>query len=165
MTGMTSLDWVIVAILAVSCLLGIWRGLIREVFSVAGWVAAVLLSLHYADALGALLPGDIAWPALRTWIGVAIIVVVCLFSAALLGFLVHRLIAAVRLTGTDRMLGAVFGLLRGVLIIFAAVYFTSRTALAQQPAWRNAVLVQPFDAGVRWLAPHLPALFSAPKTT
>jgi membrane protein required for colicin V production len=157
---MTSLDWAIVAILAVSCLLGIWRGLMREVFSVAGWIAAVVLSLRYAVPLGATLPGDISWPVLRTSIAVTGIVVACLFCAALLGWMVQKFIAAARLSGTDRMLGAVFGLLRGVLIIFAAVYFGSRTALAQQPAWRNALLVQPFDAGVRWLAPHLPVPFA-----
>jgi membrane protein required for colicin V production len=158
--GMTSFDWVIVSVLAVSCLLGIWRGLMREVFSLAGWVAAVVLSLRFAVPLGLELPGDIAWAALRTTIAVAIIVVACLFTAAALGWAVHRFITAAKLSGTDRLLGAVFGLLRGVLIIFAAVYFTSRTAFAQQPAWRNALLVPPFDAGVRWLAPHLPVPYA-----
>ena len=161
---MTSLDWAIVVILAVSGLLGLWRGLIREVFSVAGWVAAVVLSLRYAASLGLHLPGDLSWPALRTTIAVAIIVVGCLFTASLLGWVAQKFITAVKLTGTDRMLGAIFGLLRGGLIIFAAVYFTSRTALAHQPAWRNALLVEPFEAGVRWLAPHLPVPF-APGAT
>jgi membrane protein required for colicin V production len=165
MIEMTSLDWIILTILAVSCLLGLWRGLMREVFSVAGWVAAVVLSLRYAAPLGAMLPGDLQWPALRTSIAVAIIVVVCLFTASALGWVVHRFIAAAKLSGTDRILGAVFGLLRGILIIFAAVYFTSRTALAQQPAWRDALLVPPFDAGVRWLAPHLPLPFAPIKAT
>jgi len=157
---MTSFDWIIVAVLVVSCALGLWRGLMREVFSVAGWVAAVALSLRYAVPLGLALPGDIAWAALRTTLAVAIIVVVCLFTAAALGWLVHRFITAAKLSGTDRMLGAVFGLLRGILILFAAVYFTSRTALAEQPAWRHALLVPAFEAGVRWLAPHLPVPFA-----
>jgi membrane protein required for colicin V production len=154
---MTSVDWAILVILGVSTLLGIWRGLMREVFSLAGWVVAVVLCLRYAVPLGTHLPGDIDWPVLRTTIAVAIIVVGCLFAAALLGWVVHKFITAVRLSGTDRLLGGLFGLLRAVLIIFAAVYFTSRTAFAQQPAWRDALLVYPFEAGVRWLAPHLPA--------
>ncbi|HTT13423.1 MAG TPA: CvpA family protein [Burkholderiaceae bacterium] len=157
---MTSVDWVIAAILGLSTALGLWRGLMREVFSLAGWVAAVILSLRFAVALGLHLPGDIDWPVLRTSIAVAVIVVLCLFTAALLGWVVHKFITAVKLSGTDRMLGALFGLLRAVLIIFAAVYFTSRTAFAQQPAWRNALLVPAFEAGVRWLAPHVPAPFA-----
>jgi membrane protein required for colicin V production len=161
MSNMTSIDWIIVAILALSCVLGIWRGLMREIFSLAGWIAAVILSLRYAVTLGLHLPGDLNWPILRTSIAVAIIVIGCVFVANVLGWLVRRFIAAAKLSGTDRMLGALFGLLRAVLIIFAAVYFTSRTALAQQPAWRDAWLVPPFDAGVRWLAPHL-SLPSAP---
>jgi membrane protein required for colicin V production len=157
---MTSFDWIIVAVLVASLLLGVWRGLMREVFSVAGWVAAVVLSLRFAVPLGLELPGDIAWAALRTTLAVAIIVVVCLFTAAGLGWAVHRFITAAKLSGTDRMLGAVFGLLRGILILFAVVYFTSRTAFAQQPAWRQALLVPAFEAGVRWLAPHLPVPFA-----
>ncbi len=157
---MTSFDWVIVGVLAVSCLLGLWRGLMREVFSVAGWVAAVVLSMKFAVPLGHELPGDIAWIALRTTIAVAIIVVVCLFTAAALGWIAHKFIAAAQLSGTDRMLGAVFGLLRGVLILFAVVYFTSRTALAQQPAWRHAALLPLFKAGVAWIEPHLPVPFA-----
>lgn len=163
--SLTSLDWIIVAVLAVSCLLGLWRGLMREVFSIAGWIAAVVLSLRYASLVGDQIPINIEWPALRVGIGAALIVVVCLFAAGLLGWIVHKFLAAAKLSGTDRMLGAVFGLLRGVLIIFAAVYFTSRTAIAQEPAWRDALLVQPFDAGARWLAPHLPVLFSPSKAT
>jgi membrane protein required for colicin V production len=154
---MTSVDWTIAAIVAISFLLGIWRGFMREIFSLAGWVAAVYLSLRYAVPFGALLPGGIDWPVLRTSIAVAIIVVLCLFTATLLGWVVHKFITAARLSGTDRMLGGLFGVLRGVLIVFAVIYFASRTAFAQQPAWRNALLVQPFEAGVRWLAPHLPA--------
>ena len=157
---MTSIDWVIVAILAVSTLLGLWRGLMREVFSLAGWIVAVILSLRYAVPLGVHLPGGIEWPVLRTSIAVAIIVVLCLFTAALLGWVVHKFITAVRLSGTDRMLGAIFGLARGLLIVFIAVHFTSRTTFAQQPAWREALLVKPFEAGVRWLAPHVPAPFT-----
>lgn len=157
---MTTFDWIIVGVLGVSCLLGLWRGLVREVFSVAGWVAAVVLSLKFAVPLGHELPGDIAWQPLRTALAVALIAVACVFAVALLGWIVQRFLEAAHLSGTDRLLGGVFGLLRGVLILFAAVYFTSRTAFAQQPAWRDALLVPPFEAGVRWLAPHLPVPFA-----
>ncbi len=157
---MTSFDWVIVGVLALSCLIGLWRGLMREIFSVAGWVAAVVLSVRYAVPLGAQLPVDIGVAALRTSIAVVLIVVACVFSAALLGFVVHKFLTAVQLSGTDRVLGGLFGLLRGVLILFAVVYFTSRTFIAQQPAWRNASLVPLFKAGVAWLEPHLPVPFA-----
>src|SRR5215467_366364 len=140
---MTSVDWTIVAIVAISLLLGIWRGFMREIFSLAGWVAAVFLSVRYAAPFGALLPGGIEWPVLRTSIAVAIIVVLCLFTAALLGWVVHKFLTAARLSGTDRMLGGVFGLARAVLIVFIAVHFASRTSFAQQPAWREALLVKP----------------------
>jgi membrane protein required for colicin V production len=155
---MTSLDWVVIAVLVVSCLLGAWRGLIREVFSVAGWVTAVVLALRYSVPLAAMLPSDVPdWPALRVGITATALVVVSLFTAAFLGWLFHKFIQVANLSGTDRALGAVFGVLRGVLIVFVAVYFTARTAIAQEAAWKNAVLLRPFDAGVRWIAPRVPA--------
>lgn len=153
---MTVYDWVIVTVLAASALLGLWRGLMREVFSVAGWVAGIVLAIRYATPLGEMLPSDFGWPALRTGLAAVGIVVACLFTAAALGWLLHKLIAAARLSGADRALGALFGLVRGTLIVCAVVFFASRTALAQQPAWREAKLLAPFDAGVRWIVPYLP---------
>lgn len=153
---MTAFDWIIVAVLGLSALLGLWRGLMREVFSVGGWVAGIALAIRYAAPLGDWLPRDFAWPALRTGLAALGIVVACLFVAAALGWLVHKLVAAARLSGTDRALGALFGLLRGVLIVLAAVFLASRTALAEQPAWREAKLLAPFDVGVRWIVPYLP---------
>lgn len=158
---MTSLDWVVIAVLVLSCLLGAWRGLIREVFSVAGWVAAVVLALRYSVPLAAMLPKDIPdWPALRVGITATVLVVLSLFAAALLGWLFHKFVQVANLSGTDRALGAAFGILRGALMVFVAVYFTAPTAFAQEPAWKSALLLRPFEAGVRWLAPHLPGSIS-----
>jgi membrane protein required for colicin V production len=153
---MTTLDWIIVAVLGLSALLGLWRGLMRELFSVAGWIAGVVIAIKYAATVGELLPRDFAWPAFRTGLAALGIVIACLFIAAALGWLIRKLLAAAKLSGTDRALGALFGLLRGVLIVFAAVFLASRTALAQQPAWREAKLLAPFDAGVKWIVPYLP---------
>ncbi|MCX8004862.1 MAG: CvpA family protein [Burkholderiaceae bacterium] len=153
---MTTLDWVVAAVLAASALLGLWRGLMRELFSLAGWVGGIVLAVRFAESLGQWLPRDFGWPALRTGLAAFAIVVATVFAAAALGWIVRRLLAAARLSGTDRALGALFGLLRGILLVGAAVFLASRTALAQQPAWQEARLLGLFDAGVRLLAPHLP---------
>lgn len=153
---MTTLDWIIAAVLALSALLGLWRGLMREVLSVLGWVVGIALAIRYAAPLGESLPRDFGWPALRTGLAALGIVVAAVFAAAALGWLIHKLMAVAKLSGTDRALGALFGLVRGVLIVFAVVFVASRTALAQQPAWREAKLLAPFDAGVRLIVPYLP---------
>jgi membrane protein required for colicin V production len=153
---MSTIDWVVVAVIAASALLGIFRGLVREVFSVAGWATGVVLAWRFAEPVGAWLPGDLAWPALRTGVAAAGLIVISVFTAAIGGWLLHKVVAAAQLSGTDRVLGAAFGVLRGVLLVLIAVIFVSQTALAQQPAWRESILLVPFHAGVRLIAPHLP---------
>jgi membrane protein required for colicin V production len=161
---MSTIDWLIVAVVTASAMLGVFRGLVREVFSVIGWVTGIILALRFAVPLGDWLPSDLAWQALRTSLAALALIVTSVFAAAIAGWALHKLLAAAHLSGTDRMLGAVFGVLRGVLIVFVAVLFISRTAVAQQPAWRGSVLLPPFDAGVRLIAPHLPELLSVPAT-
>ncbi|MCX7902347.1 MAG: CvpA family protein, partial [Burkholderiaceae bacterium] len=143
-------------VLAASALLGLWRGLMRELFSLAGWVGGIVLAARFAEHFGQWLPRDLGWPALRTGVAAFAIVVAAVFAAAALGWLSRRLLAAAHLSGTDRVLGALFGLVRGALLIGAAVFLVSRTAVTQQPAWQEAKLLGIFAAGVRLLVPHLP---------
>lgn len=159
---MSTIDWVIVVIVAGSALLGVFRGLVREVFSVVGWVVGILLAWRFAAPLGDMLPADVAWPALRTGLAAAVLIVISVFGAAAAGWGLRKIVTAAHLSGTDRTLGAVFGVLRGVLIVFVAVLWISQTAIAQQPAWKSSVLLPPFDAGVRFIAPHLPDALAMP---
>jgi membrane protein required for colicin V production len=164
---MTVVDWVIVGGVVFSVLLGVLRGIMRELVALAGWIAAIVLALHYASELGALLPLPVNWPALRIGLGALLIVIVVVFVAGFAGWLVQKLLAAAKLSAADRTLGAGFGLLRAGLILLTVVFFSYNTALAQQPWWQASVVLPHVEATVRFVAPHLPdpsqALPSPPK--
>jgi membrane protein required for colicin V production len=159
---MNPLDWIIVGALGLSVLLGILRGFVREAFAVAGWIAAVILALRYSVAVGTALPFDLPFPVLRTGLGALLIVVACVFVAALLGWILRQLVQAAKLSAADRALGALFGVTRAVLIVFAVVFFVGGTTTARQPLWRESVLLPPIEAAVRFASPYLPESFARP---
>lgn len=153
---MTLVDWIIVGGAAFSVLLGVLRGIVRELIALAGWIAAIVLALHYAIDVGAALPLPVNWPALRTGLGALLIVVAVILVAGAAGWLVHKLLAAAKLSAADRTLGAGFGLLRAALIVLTVVFFSYQTALAQQPWWKASAVLPHVEATVRFVAPHLP---------
>lgn len=153
---MTWIDWTLLGCVLFSVVLGLLRGLVREVVALIGWVVAIVLAQRFAGQVGALLPVSIQWPAVRTGLGAVLIVVGVVLISALLGWLLKKLMAAVNLSTLDRMLGAGFGLLRAALILLAAVFFTHNTALARQAWWQESVLLPRTEAAARWLVPHLP---------
>lgn len=161
---MSTLDWVLIAVLAISVLLGVWRGFVREAVALAGWIAAIVLALRYSNAVGDALPIDIAWPAVRTGLGAILIVVATVFAAALVGWAMKRLLAASHLTAADRVLGGLFGVVRAVLVVFALIWFTSGTAVSKQPWWQESALLPPIEAALRFAAPHVPPSFARPSS-
>lgn len=159
---MNALDWMIVGVLGVSVLLGILRGFVREALAVAGWVVGIVLALRYSAELGMKLPFDVPVPALRTGIGALVIIVAGVFVGALAGWILRQLVEAARLSAADRALGALFGLMRAVLILLVVVFFVSGTTAARQPLWRESALLPPIEAAVRFASPYLPESFARP---
>ncbi len=160
--NLNPLDWLIVGVLGASVLLGVLRGFVREALAVTGWVVGIVLALRYATEFGAALPLDVPIPALRTGIGALAIVVASVFVAALAGWIVRRLVEAAKLSAADRALGALFGVTRAVLIVFAIVFFAGGTAVARQALWRESALLPPIEAAVRFASPYLPESVARP---
>lgn len=156
MTALGTLDWVLLTVTLLSTLWGLWRGFVREVVSLAGWVLAIVLAVFYAKPLGRWLPFLRDWPEAQTVVAAVLIVVLTVFGAALLGALVYKLLARVKLSGADRALGALFGLARALLVIAVAVTLLAGTGLAQEPTWRESKLIPWVQAGVAFALPWLP---------
>jgi len=145
---MAPVDIVLLLVVAASVVLGLWRGLVFEVLSVLGWVLAFFVAQWYADTVAAWLPlGETAEP-LRYAVGFAVVFVATAFAAAFVAWLVRQGIAKVGLRPVDRVLGAVFGVLRGLVILLAVALVVHMTALKEQGAWRVSV-------GAGWLAAGL----------
>jgi membrane protein required for colicin V production len=149
-------DWVLLAALLLSVLLGLWRGLVYEVLSVAGWVAAFVLAQAFADEAGAWLPMDGLSPPLRLAAGFVLVFVAVAFAAGLLAWLVQKLVVSVGLRPVDRVLGGAFGLLRGLVILLAVALVVSVTQMQGAAWWRDSATAGTLSATLHELKPLLP---------
>ncbi|MBI1943331.1 MAG: CvpA family protein [Betaproteobacteria bacterium] len=135
---MTWLDYAVLGVFAVSMVLGAWRGLVREVLSVLGWVIAFLAANLLAGPLGAQMPREIPSPELRVAAAFAAVFLGALVATSLVGLLLSKIVKAVGLAATDRTLGALFGAARALLIVVAAALLAGLTSAPRQPFWRDS---------------------------
>lgn len=133
---MTAFDFALIGIMSISVLIGLWRGVVYEVFSLLGWPLAFVLSKYCAPRLAAMLP--VNTEATRTALAYALVFIAALLVWAMLVWLLSRLIKAVGLGFVDGLLGALFGVLRGVLVVLALVWMAGMTHLPEQGFWRDA---------------------------
>jgi membrane protein required for colicin V production len=156
---MAALDWVFLAVLAASLLVGAWRGLVFEVLSVLSWIAAFVLAQWLAPQAAGWLPMDTAAEPVRYAAGFAIVFIAAVFAGGLLAALTKKMIEAVGLRPVDRALGAAFGLVRGVVLALAAAVVVSMTPLKNEPWWTESVGAGVSMAALRGLKPVLPERF------
>lgn len=153
----TAFDYAVMAVIAVSALRGAWRGFIGEVFGLIGWIAAFLVACRYVEHVVPWMPAH--WPGgvLTQWlIAFALIVIGVVFVAGMVNALLGRLVHVSGLSGVDRSLGLMFGLVRGVVLVLILVILGGLTELPQQDFWRDALLWPYARRGVHELKPLLP---------
>lgn len=153
---MNWIDYAIIGIVGFSALVGLARGLIRELISLGSWIAALMIAwLMHRDLAAALSP-HIAHPMLRTAVAFALLVVAVLILGAILGALLTALIHKVGLSGLDRLLGMAFGGARGVVIVAMLVYLAALTPLTNEPSWGESLLIRDVQAIAQWLLGQVP---------
>ena len=133
---MTGFDFAVIAILLVSLLFGLWRGLLYEVLSLLGWPLAFMSSNMYADALAQYLL--VKHEMLRTTGAYALVFIAVMIAWGVLVWALCKLLKAVGLGRLDRMLGGLFGVFRGVLVVLAVVWLAGVTDIPERPFWRDA---------------------------
>jgi membrane protein required for colicin V production len=137
---MAAIDLVIIAIVVVSALIGLARGLLKEILSLASWLAAFILALYFAPELADRMTGLLADQGIRLVTAFVVIFVVTLIVGGLIQRLVSSLVKSSGLTGTDRVLGFVFGAARGALLCVVALIAVRRFAETGQ-WWESSILV------------------------
>ncbi len=150
-------DGVILGVLALSVLIGLFRGLVAEVLSLAIWIAAFWATWAFGPLVSAQLEHAITMPTLRNAVGYGACFVIVLIIGALIRFAVRRLIWSSGLSGVDRMFGMLFGFLRGVLIVAAMVFLMGLTGFTREPWWQQSALVPQFQSVAAWLGQAIPA--------
>ncbi len=154
---MTAFDYAVLAIVAASVLLGLWRGVVSELLALVAWVAAFFAARHFGAEAGGLLGHWIPDPAMAGAAGFAAVVVAVLVIFGLGRLVVSLMLRAVGLGLVDRMLGSVFGVLRGLVIVLVAVLLGGLTTWPQKPWWRDATFAPPLETAVIAAKPWLPA--------
>jgi membrane protein required for colicin V production len=148
--GFTWVDWAIVAVVIVSCLISLRRGFVKEALSLATWIVAGGVAWVFGGALSNYLIDYIQVPSGRVIAACVILFVLTLLVGALVSFLLGELIRVTGLSGTDRFLGMAFGAARGALLITVAVGLLSLGPVQQDGWWQQSVLVPHFLLVADW---------------
>ncbi|MDT8397855.1 MAG: CvpA family protein [Pseudomonadales bacterium] len=119
---MATIDIVILVIVGLSCLIGAVRGFIKEALSLASWVAAILVAGLFSAQLADLMSGLLDNASLRRIIAFALLFVGTIFMGTVINSLIAKLTSGSSLQGVDRVLGGLFGLLRGSIVVLALVF-------------------------------------------
>ena len=142
---MTLFDYAVLAIAGFSVLLGVIRGFVREVIALGSWVVAFVVAGAYGGDVAPMLAKQIPdenWRALAAVVAIFIVVLVVM---NILAMLASKLIQSAGLGIADRMLGSVFGLVRGIAVVLALVLGAGLTVLPRQPVWKDAMLAAPLE--------------------
>ncbi|HRN59108.1 MAG TPA: CvpA family protein [Chiayiivirga sp.] len=153
---LTWIDIALLVILGLSAVMGLWRGLVTEVMSLAVWIGAGWLAFVAGPAAAAMFEPHIGSPTARWALGYASVFLAALMVGALLVWLIQRLVKGTGLSGTDRLLGLGFGLARGAFIGCLLVLVAGFTPLPQEAAWRASPLLPGFSRGAAWMGQWLP---------
>ena len=153
------LDWVFLTVLAVSFVVGVWRGLVYEVLSVMSWVAAFVVAQWLAPDAAALLPVERAPEAGRYAVGFVLVFIAVVFAGGFLAWLTSKLVQSVGLRPIDRGLGALFGLARGAVLLLVAAIVVNMSPARSAPWWTDSTGAQVSLAVLRGLKPVLPEQF------
>jgi membrane protein required for colicin V production len=153
---MTVLDYTILTIIGISILLGMLRGLVREALNLLAWVAAFWVANAYTVQIAPLLPAAIPTESVRIFAAFVMLFLGALLLMSLVTIALAELVKTLKLGAYDKGLGALFGLLRGMLIVLALVLLAGLTSLPHQGFWRNAMFSAPLEALAADVKPWLP---------
>ena len=153
-------DWLLLGVLLASMLVGLWRGLVYEVLSLAGWVAAFVVAQWLAADVIVWLPFVQGAPiSVQYAVAFALVFVVTVFVAGLVSWLIKKLVETVGLRPVDRTLGAVFGLARGLVLLLALTVVLQLTGLSRDAWWTTAQGPVWLELVLTGLKPMLPQIF------
>lgn len=154
--GLAVVDWIILGVLAISTLMSIQRGFVKEALSLVTWIAAVIVARLFAAQFAVLLEGHIATPSLRMGASYLVLFVGTLIVGGMVNFLVGEFVKFTGLTGTDRFLGMFFGLARGAILVLILVAGLHYLAPVKEDGWYlDSVLIPEIVKVVEQLGPVL----------
>ena len=150
------IDVVILALIALSAILSLFRGFVREAVALATWLVALWVAMAFHEDLAAILSQWISTPSAQKITAFAVLFVCVLLLGAIINFLASKLVDKTGLTGTDRLLGIVFGVARGGVIVAILVLLAGLTPFPQDPWWQDSQFIGYFEELAMWMRSYLP---------
>lgn len=158
---MSPIDWMLLAIVVVSAVLGLVRGFVGVVVSLAAWVLAGWAALRFGGDVTAALAGGMPPSTTDVLAGHALCFIVVLLVVGLVGWVVRWAMKSAGLSGVDRALGLAFGLVRGGVVACALVLLFGLTSIPREPDWQASWVVPVFVPGAQALRDWLPGWVAA----
>jgi membrane protein required for colicin V production len=153
---MSGVDYGILSLVGLSAVVSLLRGFVREALSLAGWILAFWVALTFTREVAGELPASLSVPSLRLIAAFLVLFLATLLVTALVNFLAGQLVERTGLSGSDRLVGVVFGVARGAVIVAILVLLAGFTALPQDPWWDESQLLPHFEGLALWIRSFLP---------
>ena len=153
---MNGFDIALVAVVALSALFAFVRGIVREVIALVTWVVGFIAAILYSGPLAAMFTSLDISPVAKHILAFALILIAVMIVGALVARTLASVIRAIGLGFVDRMLGVVFGVARGLIVVVGFALVAGVTALPKQDWWQNSALGQPLAEAALALKPYLP---------
>ncbi len=154
--SMTDVDLVLLAIMGISALLGLWRGLIRVLVSLAAWLMGGIAALVFGADVAQFFAGSADPRPVHLLAGYGTAFIGVFLVVVAVGWVVRRLVHSIGLSGVDRAFGFAFGLVRGVLVACLLVLVLGFTSVPQRPGWRDSQLLPLLLPAAQWVRAWLP---------
>ena len=138
---MVTIDYLLIAVFVLSAALGIYRGFVKEALSLLGWVIAVWAAWRYGARVADWGSDFSDNPMARVWVARVIILVVVLFASGVISAIVSFLMGKTGLDGTDRVIGMIFGLGRGLVLAAVVINVLQYAGFEADPWWEESRLI------------------------
>ena len=149
-------DIIVFVIIGFSVVIGLFRGLVKEAISLATWILGVWVGLSFSSTLANKLPFQLGDETVQVVIAFAILFLVILVAGGIVNYLIGQLVDKTGLSGTDRLMGLVFGFLRGGLIVAIMVLLATLTSMPNEEWWNQSLTLPYFHDAAAWLKEFLP---------
>ncbi|MGL5002878.1 MAG: CvpA family protein [Casimicrobium sp.] len=152
---MTAFDYIVIAVLLLSAGLGIWRGFVYEIFALGAWIVGISCAVVFGPKVATWLSFNV-----EMWFKViaayAIVFIAVFITVSITGYVFTKMVRAIGLSPVDRGLGAMFGIVRGALIVTVMVFRASFTNLSESESWKHSASAKPFELMASALRNRLP---------
>lgn len=153
---MVAADLIVLSIIVISIVVSLMRGFVKEALSLAGWLVSLWIAMTFSSGMAELFGGSIKDPTLRLLAAFISLFVLSLIVGSIINFFATQFVQRAGLTGVDRTIGTVFGLLRGILLVTIIVMLLGLTTLPKESWWDDSFFLFRFEAIATWLKDLLP---------